>query len=84
MHYTNRHKKHHMKSKHNRKTKKHLVKNKKSKKNSKKYSKSKKQNGGMIFTSNPMWTLQDIGSYLMNTLNGSTVPLGSNPTNQLI
>lgn len=77
-----------MKSKHNRKTKKHLVKNKKSKKNSKKYSKTKKQIGGfesMTLTSNPIsWTLQDIGSYLMNTLAGTTVPLGSNPTNQLI
>ena len=73
-----------MKSKHNRKTKKHLVKNKKSKK----YSKTKKQIGGfesMTLTSNPIsWTLQDIGSYFMNTLNGTTVPLGSNPTNQPI
>lgn len=94
MYYTNRDKKHNMKSKYNKNSKKHLVKNKKIrktrriKKKSKRYNKSKKQSGGyesMSLTSNPIsWTLQDIGNNLMNTLNGTTVPLGSNPTNQPI
>lgn len=88
MYYTNKHKKYYNNSKYNKKSKKHLVKNKKSKKGSRKYNKTKKQIGGfesMSLTSNPLiWTFQDMGNYLMNTLSGVTVPLSSNPTSQLI
>lgn len=86
MHCTNKHRKRHMKRRHNKKTKKHLVKNKKTRKGSRKYSKSKskKQSGGyesMSLTSNPLtWTVEDVGNYLMSTLNGAPVPVNSNPT----
>ena len=74
------------------KKEKYLVKSvKNNKKNkSKKYkdkknkSKKQKQNGGFSFNSlinnDFFWSVQDFGSNLMHTLNGTTIPASSNAT----
>ena len=82
MRFNNKSKKHY--SKYN-KTKKYLAKKNRSKKNRSKKNRIKRQQGGydsMTLTNNPLiWTIQDAGNFLINTLNGTTNPPTSSPTN---
>ena len=83
MRSNNKSKKYNSKSKHYskyNKTKKYLAKKNRTKKN-----RTKSQHGGyesMSLTNNPLvWTIQGIGNSLINTLNGTTIPPTSSPTN---